>query len=125
MQQLSLEVILVILANILVSVKGFNDFGFFERYKFNIGSIRNGEYIRYLSAAFLHANFTHLFFNLFTLYMFANVVVAYMGSINFLIIYFVSLFVGNFLAYFFHKHQPYYSAIGASGAVTGILYTAI
>ena len=78
-----------------------NDFGFFERYKFNIGSIKNGEYIRYLSAAFLHANFTHLFFNLFTLYMFANVVVAYMGSINFLIIYFISLFVGNFLAYFF------------------------
>ena len=88
-------------------------------------AFKRGEYIRYLSAAFLHANFTHLFFNLFTLYMFANVVVAYMGSINFLIIYFVSLFVGNFLAYFFHKHQPYYSAIGASGAVTGILYAAI
>jgi membrane associated rhomboid family serine protease len=125
MGNLSLEVVLIIVANVLLSIKGFNDFGFFERYKFNIGSIQNGEYIRYFSAAFLHANFTHLFFNLFTLYMFSNVVVAYMGSINFLIIYFISLFTGNFLAYFFHKHQPYYSAIGASGAVTGILYASI
>jgi membrane associated rhomboid family serine protease len=125
MGNLSIEVVLIIVANVLLSIKGFNDFGFFERYKFNIGSIKNGEYIRYFSAAFLHANFTHLFFNLFTLYMFSNVVVAYMGSINFLIIYFISLFTGNFLAYFFHKHQPYYSAIGASGAVTGILYAAI
>ena len=40
MQQLSLEVILVILANVLVSIKGFNDFSFFERYKFNIASIQ-------------------------------------------------------------------------------------
>ena len=72
MQQLSLEVILVILAKVLVSIKGFNDFSFFERYKFNIASIQKGEYVRYLRC-FLHANFTHLFFNLFTLYMFANV----------------------------------------------------
>ena len=125
MQNLSIEVIVIIIANVLISIKGFNDVSFFERYKFNISSLQKGEYIRYLSAAFLHANFTHLFFNLFTLYFFAGVVVAYMGSVNFLIIYFVSLFVGNFLAFYFHKHQPYYSAIGASGAVTGILYAAI
>ncbi|MFT5736783.1 MAG: membrane associated rhomboid family serine protease, partial [Maribacter sp.] len=47
------------------------------------------------------------------------------GSIKFLIIYFVSLVGGSLLALFFHKDEPYYSAVGASGAVTGILYAAI
>lgn len=125
MQNISIELLVIIIANVIISIKGFNDFNFFERYKFNIAQIKNGEYIRYVSSAFLHANFTHLFFNLFTLYMFADVVIAYLGAVNFLIIYLVSLLLGNFLAYFFHKHQPYYSAIGASGAVTGILYASI
>lgn len=125
MQNISIELLVIIIANVMISIKGFNDYGFFERYKFNIAQIKKGEYIRYVSSAFLHANFTHLFFNLFTLYMFADVVIGYLGAVNFLIIYLLSLLLGNFLAYFFHKHQPYYSAIGASGAVTGVLYASI
>ena len=48
-----------------------------------------------------------------------------MGNFNFVIIYIVSLIFGNLLSLYFHKDEYWYSAIGASGAVTGILYAAI
>ena len=65
------------------------------------------------------------FFNMFTLYFFAPVVINWLGTPKFLIIYLVSLVGGSLLSFFFHKNESYYSAVGASGAVTGILYAAI
>jgi membrane associated rhomboid family serine protease len=62
---------------------------------------------------------------MFTLFFFADVVITWFGAFKFLVIYFVSLLAGSLLAMFFHKNEPYYSAVGASGAVTGILYAAI
>jgi len=115
----------IIIANVLFSMKGFDDFSFFEKYKFNIGAIRRGERIRMISSGFLHADFSHLIFNMLTLYFFADVVIATIGFVKFLIIYFTSLLVGNLLSFFFHKDEYHYSAIGASGAVMGVLYAAI
>ncbi|NRD20386.1 rhomboid family intramembrane serine protease [Winogradskyella eckloniae] len=122
---ISIVTIVIIAANGIISFKGFDDRGFFEKFKFNVGSIRRGEQIRMLSSGFLHADLTHLFFNMFTLYFFADFVVARLGSVHFLIIYFASLIFGNLLSLYFHKDEYWYSAIGASGAVTGILYSAI
>ena len=48
-----------------------------------------------------------------------------MGSISFALIYTASLLVGNLLSYYFHKDEPEYNAVGASGAVSGIIYAAI
>ena len=48
-----------------------------------------------------------------------------LGNFNFILIYLGSLIVGNLLSFFFHKDEYWYSAIGASGAVTGVLYAAI
>ena len=115
----------IIAANVIVSLKGFNDTYFFDRYKFGIGAIKAGQKERMLTSGFLHVDLSHLFFNMFTLYFFADVVIGWFGSIKFLIIYFISLVAGSLLALFFHKDEPYYSAVGASGAVTGILYAAI
>ena len=115
----------IIIANVLISMKGFNDFSFFEKYKFNIGGIQRGEQIRMLSSGFLHANMPHLLFNMLTLYFFADVVIISLGYISFVIIYFASLLLGNLLSYYFHKNDYSYSAIGASGAVSGVLYAAI
>ena len=125
MGNLDLVTIIVIVANAIISFKGFNDFGFFERYKFNVGGIRRGEKIRMFSAGFLHVDMTHLFFNMFTLYFFAPVVIFHLGTLNFLIIYIASLILGNLLSLYFHKNEYHYSAVGASGAVTGVLYSAI
>lgn len=115
----------IIIANVLFSMKGFDDFSFFEKYKFNIGGIKRGEQIRMISSGFLHADMSHLIFNMLTLYFFADIVIITVGFVNFLIIYFASLIVGNLLSFYFHKNEYHYSAIGASGAVMGILYAAI
>tara|TARA_R110000868_G_scaffold145181_2_gene365108 strand:- start:3460 stop:4110 length:651 start_codon:yes stop_codon:yes gene_type:complete len=115
----------IIAINILVSLKGFNDSIFFDRYKFQIGPIKAGQKDRLLTSGFIHVDIPHLFFNMFTLYFFADVVISWFGPIKFLIIYIISLVAGSLLAMVFHKNEPHYSAVGASGAVTGILYAAI
>lgn len=119
-------VLLVILAaNVLISYKAFNDIHFFRKYEFHIGSIRSGEQYRMFSSGFLHVDFAHLFFNMFTLYMFAPFVIANVGALYFAYLYFGSLIAGNLLSLYFHKEDYYYRAVGASGAVTGIIYSAI
>lgn len=125
MYNVGLVTIVIIAANVLVSFKGFNDRLFFEKFKFNIGAIRRGEQVRMVSSGFLHADTTHLLFNMITLYFFADVVLQGLGNFNFILIYLGSLIVGNLLSFFFHKDEYWYSAIGASGAVTGVLYAAI
>ncbi len=115
----------IIAANVLVSLRGFNENSFFERYKFNISAILAGQRERMLTSGFLHVDFSHLFLNMLTLYFFADVVINWFGAPKFLIIYFISLLAGSLLALSFHRNEPYYSAVGASGAVTGILYAAI
>ncbi len=122
---LDLATLVVITANVLVSLKGFNDYSFFERYKFGIAAIQAGQKERMITSGFLHVDLAHLFLNMFTLYFFADVVISWFGHGKFLIIYFISLTAGSLLALFFHRNEPYYSAVGASGAVTGILYSSI
>ncbi|MEH6512594.1 rhomboid family intramembrane serine protease [Maribacter arcticus] len=125
MYNIDIATIAIIAANVLVSLKGFNDTSFFERYKFSIGAIKAGQKERMVTSGFLHVDISHLLFNMLTLYFFAGVVINWFGPVQFFIIYAVSLLAGSLLALSFHKDEPYYSAVGASGAVTGILYAAI
>ena len=119
-------VLLVILAaNALISYKAFNDSSFFRKYEFHIGSIRSGEQYRMFSSGFLHVDLMHLLFNMFTLYMFAPFVINSVGAMYFAYLYFGSLIAGNLLTLYFHKDEYYYRAVGASGAVMGIIYSAI
>lgn len=122
---MSTILIAIIAVTILFSLKGFNDLAFFRKFEFHIGSIRAGEQIRMVSSGFLHGDMGHLFFNMFTLYMFAPVVINYFGSASFFVIYMASLIFGSLLTLLMHKNDYSYRAIGASGAVIGILYSAI
>ncbi|MFV8323747.1 MULTISPECIES: rhomboid family intramembrane serine protease [unclassified Flavobacterium] len=117
--------IAIIVVNVLISYKGFNDLSFFRKYEFHVGSIRSGEQIRMLSSGFLHADMTHLIFNMLTLWFFAPVVISYLGDFSFILVYFGSLIFGSLLTMVFHKNDYGYRAVGASGAVTGVLYSAI
>jgi len=125
MSNLSPVTIIIIAANVLISFKGFEDRYFFEKYKFNIGSIQRGEQIRMLSSGFLHVDFKHLIFNMITLYFFAERVIVGLGVYGFVLVYFASLVLGSLLSFFLNKDNFMYSAVGASGAVTGVLYAAI
>ena len=122
---MSTILIVIIVVNILMSYKGFNDVAFFRKFEFHIGSIRDGDQIRMITSGFLHADMGHLFFNMFTLYMFAPVVSNYFGNASFFLIYMGSLAFGSLLTLVMHKNDYGYRAIGASGAVTGIIYSAI
>lgn len=125
MGDLNLVTLIIIGINVLVSFKGFNDESFFQKYKFNIAAINNGARYQIFTSGFLHVNTTHLFVNMLTLYFFANSVIYFLGNTGFVLVYLASLVLGNLLSYFFHKKDLHYTAVGASGAVMGVLYSAI
>lgn len=122
---MNLFLIAIIAANVLVSYKGLNDSSFFRKNEFHTGSIRAGEQHRMFSSAFLHVDYAHLFFNMFTLYMFAPVVIAGLGTFSFVLIYLGSLISGSLLTMYFHQNDFNYRAVGASGAVVGIIFSSI
>ena len=116
---------IIIIITCLFSIKGFKDSSFFNKYKFHIQSIKKGEKYRMWSSAFLHADYSHLFFNLFTLWVFSGAILMQLGEFYYVIIYSLSLYFGNFFTLKQHKNEVLYSAVGASGAVTGIVYSSI
>ena len=115
----------IIVANVLISIKGFNEYPFLEKYKFRVGSIKNGEKIRMITSGFLHVDWMHLAFNMYTLYLFGGIVADSLGTVSFILIYLGSLLAGNLYSLYYHKNDFYYSAVGASGAVSGIVYASI
>jgi membrane associated rhomboid family serine protease len=115
----------IIIVNVLMSMKEFNEYSFLDKYKFQVGKILGGEKIRMFTSGFLHVDWMHLGFNMYGLYLFGGIVAGTLGNINFLIIYFGSLMLSNMYSLFYHKKEPYYSAVGASGAISGILYSSI
>ncbi|MDP5158644.1 MAG: rhomboid family intramembrane serine protease [Flaviramulus sp.] len=125
MANLDIVTIIIIAANVIISYKGFSDYSFFDKYKFQVGAVQRGEQIRMVSSGFLHADTAHLFFNMFSLYFFADVIISLLNPIQFLLIYFSSLVLGSLLSFYFHKNEYHYSAVGASGAVMGVIYSAI
>ncbi|NJX15645.1 rhomboid family intramembrane serine protease [Tamlana crocina] len=125
MGNIDLITIILIAANVIISYKGFQDYSFFEKYKFNVGAVKRGEQVRMFSSGFLHADTQHLLFNMLTLYFFAGVVITLLNTTQFVLIYLGSLLLGNLLSLYFHKNEYHYSAVGASGAVSGVIYAAI
>jgi len=117
--------LIIIIANVLFSIKGLNDYSFFEKFKFQIGGIKQGQKIRMLTSGFLHADYVHLGMNMYVLYIFAPAVIGQLGTIPFLMIYFGSLLIGNLLTLKYHEKELYYSAVGASGAVAGVIFSGI
>lgn len=115
----------IIALNVIISFKAFNDTTFFRKYEFHVGSIRAGEQYRMVTSGFLHVDLPHLIFNMFTLYFFAPVVCQTLGNFSFILIYIGSLLFGSLLTMLFHKDDYSYRAVGASGAVTGVLYSSI
>lgn len=121
-----LVVMLLILIAVLVSLNGFRDQSFFERYAFFVGGIlRNRQYERFLVSTFLHVDYIHLFFNIFSFYSFAIELVNFTGQIFLLLLFFGSGIGGDFLALLIHRKHAGYRAVGASGAVSGVIFSSV
>jgi membrane associated rhomboid family serine protease len=117
---------ILIIANIAFSYKGFTNATFFDGYKFEVDRILiNKDYKRLVTSGFLHVSWTHLIFNMLSLYFFSGLVESNLGGVKFLIIYFVSLVGGDLLSLYIHRNHGDYNAVGASGAVCGIIFASI
>ena len=92
---------------------------------------REKQYYRMITSGFLHADWMHLFFNMFTLYFFGrNIELIFYnrglgGKASYLILYFLALIISDLPSYFKHQNDPDYRALGASGAVSAVVFAAI
>jgi membrane associated rhomboid family serine protease len=117
-------VILIIIVTCAISFTAFANSSFFEKYKFSPFKIkRNQEHIRWVSGGFLHADQMHLFANMLTLY-FCNSALEYLfRPWEIIIFYLVAIAVSGVPDFIKNKDNPYYAAIGASGAVSAALFS--
>ncbi|PSQ73876.1 MAG: rhomboid family intramembrane serine protease [Bacteroidetes bacterium QH_9_64_21] len=83
---------------------------------------KHKEYYRVLTAGFVHASGTHLAFNMITFYFFGPLLERILGTGAFLVLYFGSELAAHALTYIFNRDDPHYSAVGASGAVSGVVF---
>lgn len=118
--------IVLITLTVVISCVGFRDEFFIDKYSFRIDKIREAkEYHRLVTSGFLHISWLHLLVNMFVMFSFGSGLEAFIGLLPFTLIYFASLAGGNLLALVIHKHQPYYSSVGASGAISGLVFATI
>jgi membrane associated rhomboid family serine protease len=94
---------------------------FFEQLSF-IPALSYSEPWRFVSSVFLHASIDHLFFNMFALFIFGMYLESVIGRKKFIIIFFLTGIAGN-LAYLMISPQGIIPAVGASGAIYGIMGT--
>ncbi|SHF42392.1 rhomboid family intramembrane serine protease [Dysgonomonas macrotermitis] len=110
----------------IVSIIGFNDRRFFSRYLFSTYGIQEMKQVdRLLTSAFLHGDFMHLFFNMLALYFFSDIIIHQFNNVTYLIIYFAAVLGGNLLTLWMFRRDSTYTAVGASGGVSGIIFAAI
>jgi membrane associated rhomboid family serine protease len=127
--------ITLLVANVLISLWAMfirRDYYFYFAEKpYEI--VYNRKYYQLITSAFLHADLFHLMFNMLALFSFGTYLESFfssrlgpeIGSLYFAIIYFVSLLTGSLLTTIFNFRNPQYIAVGASGAISGIIFSFI
>lgn len=86
---------------------------------------QRGHVHRLLTAGWVHADVTHLLFNMFTFYFFANEAMRALGPARFLLLYLTAVVVGFIPTTLRHMRNPKYASLGASGAVAAVMFSAI
>ena len=90
---------------------------------------RSKQYDRLVTHGFVHADWQHLLFNMITLYFFGRHVeslfVPYIGQVGFALFYLSAIVVAILPTYLRHRHDPRYRSLGASGAVSAVLFAFI
>ncbi len=100
---------------------------------FNLYTVqRKNQWYRFISSGFIHADFMHLAFNMFSFYMFSDYVEQFFSMIFgaqglpiYIILYLSALVVCLVPTFLKHKHQYNYNSLGASGAVSAIVFVGI
>jgi len=127
-----MTLILIALTSIF-SILAFRQHSLIYKYQFNPYQIlKRKQYARLILHAFLHANWTHLIVNMLVLYSFGTVLEKYFQTFfgnrwipYFLFLYFGAILVSPLFALIRNKNNYLYNAVGASGAVSAVLFAAI
>ncbi len=124
--------IMLILANVLFSFAGFSskktmDGAILWPYQVK----RKQQYYRFITSGFLHADYVHLFFNMFTLYFFGSNLEALLtyyglgGTVAYASIYLTAIILSDIPTYQKYKDSYGYRSLGASGAVSAVVFATI
>jgi membrane associated rhomboid family serine protease len=124
--------ILLIVANVIFSLIGFSNTDLVDKtilwpYKIK----REKQWYRFITSGFLHADTMHLFFNMFSLFFFGRVIETYFkayglgGNIAYIALYLLALVVSDLSSYKKHQDDYNYKALGASGAVSAVIFASI
>ena len=124
--------ILLIAINVIFSVIGLSNADMMNK---TIGwpyyTKRENQYYRFITSGFLHGDWMHLFFNMFTLYFFGrNIELLFTeyglgGNIAYLVLYFLALVIADIPSYIKNQDNIAYRSLGASGAVSAVVFAAI
>ncbi len=125
--------IILVAVTVVVSLVAFNNPDIFNRLKFNAYLIKHRkEGWRFFSYALIHAGFLHLFINMYVLYSFGGIVEESFQQLFGLrgVLYYALLYVGGVIfstLFDFRKHKEdaHYNAVGASGAVSAVVFSSI
>jgi membrane associated rhomboid family serine protease len=124
--------IVIIILSVLVSYRAFEDQNLLHKLKHDpYRESHYQEYYRFITSGFVHGNWTHLIINMYVLYEFGSIVETIYtnifgpikGAILYVLLYFLTLIVADIPTYLKYRINPGYASIGASGAVSGILFT--
>ncbi len=125
--------IIIIAITAVVSIAAFNRPEFMDKLQFNASKVvHRREYQRLITHGFVHANWEHLIVNMIVLFSFGSAIESdfsyafgRMHNAYFLILYFGGMLFSNIYALYKHRNNYYYNAVGASGAVSAVLFAAI
>jgi membrane associated rhomboid family serine protease len=87
--------------------------------------LRRSQYDTIVMSGFVHADLMHLIFNMMTFYFFAFALERYIGTGQFIVLYFLGLLISHAGTYYKHRNNPEYACLGASGAISAVLFAAI
>ncbi len=124
--------ILLIAANVIFSLIGFSSAAMMNKTIMTPYLVkRENQYYRMITSGFLHADFIHLFFNMFTLFFFGSAIEYYFskyglgGKVTYLLLYFMALVAADIPSYLKHRDNAQYHSLGASGAVSAVVFASI
>jgi membrane associated rhomboid family serine protease len=87
--------------------------------------MRRREYDTLIMSGFVHADLMHLLFNMVTFYFFAFGLEARIGTTKFVVLYLAGLVLSHWGTWYKHRDHPEYASLGASGAISAVLFAAV
>lgn len=125
--------LIIIAITSIISYQAFKNQSIVEKYIFYPPAVKSGGWYRLLSYGLLHADYTHLIFNMLTFYIFGSYIERFFkstlgdvqGSIWFIVLYVTALLVSILPTYIKQMNNAYYRGLGASGAVSAIVFAYI